>query len=80
LNGRKFACKWLKVQATITIFSVGEVPSNAREKKPWSTLSKKWIKLYNAIGNWSVKLEAVGLTRIRAHTRESRGWAQFVPI
>jgi hypothetical protein len=28
-----FACKWLKVQATITIFSVGEVPSNAREKK-----------------------------------------------
>jgi hypothetical protein len=26
-----------------------------KEKKPWSTLSKKWIKLYNAIGNCSVK-------------------------
>jgi hypothetical protein len=80
LNGRRIACEWLKVQATITIVSVGEVPSNAREKNPWSTLSKKWIKLYNAIGNCSVKLEAVGLTRIRAHTRQSPGWAQFVPI
>jgi hypothetical protein len=50
------------------------------KKKPWSTLSKKWIKDSNAIGNCSVKLEAVGLTRIRAHTRQSPGWAQFVPI
>jgi hypothetical protein len=50
------------------------------KKKPWSTLSKNWIKHSNAIGKCSVKLEAVGLTRIRAHTRQSPGWAQFVPI
>jgi hypothetical protein len=82
-----FSFEWQKI-----CMQMAEGPSNhyhlqfgggafkCKGKKPWSTLSKKWIKLYNAIGNCSVKLEAVGLTRIRAHTRESQGWAQFVPI
>jgi len=56
---------------------VGKVPSNAREKKPWSTLSKKWIKHSNAIGNCSVKLEARGLNQDKGPHKGGPNLSQF---